>query len=65
MSNFSNDVPTTIGRLLVAILVIFSYPLQSHPDRVSLDNLFRVFAIFYLLFFFFRVLFVTYGGDKN
>ncbi|OCK85232.1 hypothetical protein K432DRAFT_377820 [Lepidopterella palustris CBS 459.81] len=30
-------VPSTIGRLAIVILVMFSYPLQVHPCRASVD----------------------------
>eukprot|EP01006_Ploeotia_vitrea_P045618 TRINITY_DN66956_c3_g1_i1.p1 TRINITY_DN66956_c3_g1~~TRINITY_DN66956_c3_g1_i1.p1 ORF type:complete len:499 (-),score=27.78 TRINITY_DN66956_c3_g1_i1:1287-2783(-) len=30
---------TTIGRVGIALLALFSYPLQIHPAKVSLDNL--------------------------
>lgn len=32
----------TIGRIFISILVAFSYPLQTHPSRICLDNLYRV-----------------------
>lgn len=34
-------VPSTIGRLAIVILVMFSYPLQVHPCRASIDACLR------------------------
>jgi len=38
----TSDVSVFLGRLLVTFLVVFSYPLQTHPARVCLDNVYRV-----------------------
>ncbi len=40
----ADNLSVTVGRLLLTVLVIFSYPLQSHPDRICLDNLYKVGA---------------------
>ena len=37
-----DDISVLIARLMVTLLVIFSYPLQSHPARICLDNIYRV-----------------------
>lgn len=37
--NFS--VFSTIGRIAIVLLVVFSYPLQCHPCRISCSNIFR------------------------
>lgn len=37
-----DDISVTIGRIFISILVAFSYPLQTHPSRICLDNLYRV-----------------------
>ena len=34
-------VPSTIGRLAIVILVMFSYPLQVHPCRASVDAILK------------------------
>ena len=38
----TGDVSILVARLFVTFLVIFSYPLQSHPARICLDNIYRV-----------------------
>ncbi|KAF2199720.1 hypothetical protein GQ43DRAFT_482199 [Delitschia confertaspora ATCC 74209] len=37
VSMYATSVATTIGRLAIVILVMFSYPLQLHPCRASID----------------------------
>ncbi|KAI3632969.1 hypothetical protein MIR68_009044 [Amoeboaphelidium protococcarum] len=37
--NFQKSWPVTIGRIAYAILMLFSYPLQLHPCRASLDKI--------------------------
>lgn len=37
VSMYAPSVATTIGRLAIVILVMFSYPLQVHPCRASVD----------------------------
>lgn len=32
---------STIGRAAIVILVMFSYPLQAHPARASIDNVLK------------------------
>lgn len=32
---------STIGRAAIVILVMFSYPLQAHPARASIDNMLK------------------------
>lgn len=39
--NFPQSVVTFICRIVVFLLVIFSYPLQIHPCRISIENLLR------------------------
>ncbi|KAF2398081.1 vacuolar amino acid transporter-like protein 6 [Trichodelitschia bisporula] len=34
-------IPSTIGRAAIVILVMFSYPLQAHPCRASIDAILR------------------------
>uniref|UniRef100_A0A6B2L6L4 Amino acid transporter transmembrane domain-containing protein n=1 Tax=Arcella intermedia TaxID=1963864 RepID=A0A6B2L6L4_9EUKA len=43
ISNLPQDVPTTICRIAVSLLVAFSYPLQIHPCRNSLMSLLLAF----------------------
>jgi len=43
------DVAVTIGRIFISLLVAFSYPLQTHPSRICLDNLYRVSAFSLIL----------------
>src|ERR1700712_1224753 len=33
------SVPATIGRAAIVVLVMFSYPLQVHPCRASIDGI--------------------------
>ena len=35
------SVASTIGRASIVILVLFSYPLQCHPCRASIDNILK------------------------
>ncbi|ORY17242.1 transmembrane amino acid transporter protein-domain-containing protein [Clohesyomyces aquaticus] len=37
VSMYPTAAPSTIGRLAIVILVMFSYPLQIHPCRASID----------------------------
>lgn len=37
VSMYPHAVPSTIGRAAIVVLVMFSYPLQVHPCRASLD----------------------------
>lgn len=37
VSMYPSNTPSTIGRLAIVILVMFSYPLQIHPCRASID----------------------------
>ncbi|KAF2085467.1 hypothetical protein K490DRAFT_46448 [Saccharata proteae CBS 121410] len=37
VSMYAPSVPSTIGRLAIVVLVMFSYPLQVHPCRASVD----------------------------
>lgn len=32
---------STVGRAAIVILVVFSYPLQAHPARASIDNVLK------------------------
>ncbi|CAG8484238.1 12582_t:CDS:2, partial [Ambispora gerdemannii] len=38
ISQYKANTIVTIGRVAIVILVLFSYPLQAHPCRVSLDK---------------------------
>lgn len=42
MENYPTDVFVTVGRIVVAIHVAVAYPMQSHPSRICMDNLYRV-----------------------
>lgn len=51
--NIVNNYPVdhaavTVGRVFISILVAFSYPLQTHPSRICLDNLYRVVRVDWL-----------------
>ena len=37
VSMYPHAVPSTIGRAAIVVLVMFSYPLQIHPCRASID----------------------------
>jgi len=37
VSMYPHAIPSTIGRAAIVVLVMFSYPLQVHPCRASLD----------------------------
>jgi hypothetical protein len=37
----STSIFIAVGQLAIAILVMFSYPMQVHPCRNSLDKIFR------------------------
>lgn len=37
VANYAPSISTTIGQAMIVILVMFSYPLQVHPCRASLD----------------------------
>lgn len=37
----SNSLFIAVGQLAIAILVMFSYPMQVHPCRNCLDKIFR------------------------
>jgi amino acid permease len=37
VSMYPSTTPSTIGRLAIVVLVMFSYPLQIHPCRASID----------------------------
>ncbi|KAK9694661.1 hypothetical protein K7432_013341 [Basidiobolus ranarum] len=39
---YDNGVVLTIGRFALVILVMFSYPLQAHPCRASIDKVMNV-----------------------
>jgi len=41
-SDPNDQVAVTIGRIFISVLVAFSYPLQTHPSRICVDNLYRV-----------------------
>lgn len=38
-----NSVAVTIGRIFIAIHVAFAVPLQNHPARICMDNLYKIF----------------------
>src|SRR5690606_1559960 len=38
---YQSSVASTIGRAAIVILVMFSFPLQCHPCRASIDNVLR------------------------
>src|SRR5271170_6529417 len=37
---YENSAAATIGRAAIVVLMLFSYPLQAHPCRGSLDKIF-------------------------
>lgn len=41
ISMYQPSVASTIGRAAIVILVMFSYPLQCHPCRASIDNILK------------------------
>ncbi|KAI5796285.1 transmembrane amino acid transporter protein-domain-containing protein [Peziza echinospora] len=41
ISMYPPSVASTIGRAAIVILVMFSYPLQIHPCRASIDNILK------------------------
>jgi len=40
ISMYANSAAATFGRAAIVILMLFSYPLQCHPCRGSLDKVF-------------------------
>lgn len=45
IENYPKDsIFATIGRIFIAIHVAFAVPLQNHPARICLDNLYRLFV---------------------
>ena len=44
LKNFPASVLVTIARLAITILVMFSFPLQCHPSRASLDKVIHIMA---------------------
>ena len=41
VSMYPHAIPSTIGRAAIVVLVMFSYPLQIHPCRASIDAILR------------------------
>jgi amino acid permease len=41
VSMYPHAVPSTIGRAAIVVLVMFSYPLQLHPCRASVDAILK------------------------
>jgi hypothetical protein len=37
---YENSAAATFGRAAIVVLMLFSYPLQAHPCRGSLDKVF-------------------------
>ena len=37
---YKNSAAATFGRAAIVVLMLFSYPLQAHPCRGSLDKVF-------------------------
>lgn len=44
-SMYSSSFASAVGRLAIVILVLFSYPLQCHPCRTSVDHIFTHFIL--------------------
>jgi amino acid permease len=40
ISMYENSAAATFGRAAIVVLMLFSYPLQAHPCRGSLDKVF-------------------------
>jgi hypothetical protein len=40
ISMYANSAAATFGRAAIVVLMLFSYPLQAHPCRGSLDKVF-------------------------
>jgi len=40
ISMYENSAAATFGRAAIVVLMLFSYPLQAHPCRGSLDKIF-------------------------
>src|SRR5579871_2599798 len=40
ISMYKNSAAATFGRAAIVVLMLFSYPLQAHPCRGSLDKVF-------------------------
>ncbi|KAF3940576.1 hypothetical protein ABW19_dt0208817 [Dactylella cylindrospora] len=38
---YKDSIASTIGRAAIVVLVMFSYPLQIHPCRASIDNILK------------------------
>jgi len=41
IAQYVPSIASTIGRIAIVILVMFSYPLQIHPCRASIDNILK------------------------
>jgi len=41
IAQYPSTLASTVGRAAIVILVMFSYPLQLHPCRGSVDNILR------------------------
>lgn len=39
VSMYPNSISANIGRTAIVVLILFSYPLQAHPCRASLDKI--------------------------
>ncbi|KAK7206327.1 transmembrane amino acid transporter protein-domain-containing protein [Myxozyma melibiosi] len=42
---YASSFASAVGRLAIVILVLFSYPLQCHPCRASVDHIFTHFIL--------------------